>query len=108
MVDADVSLFFDLNSLSCGGERGLLGLAFSPTYADDGEFYVYYSTAGDHRSRVSRFVVDPDDPDATDPTVDETVIFEVEPRGDRMENRDQAPDDSKAIHQEPSAYAKAT
>ena len=35
------------------GEGGLLGLAFSPTFADDGLLYVSYTTA--ERSRVSRF-----------------------------------------------------
>ena len=36
--------FLDIHTLiSCCGERGLLGLAFSPSYASSGHFYVYYT-----------------------------------------------------------------
>jgi glucose/arabinose dehydrogenase len=36
--------FADLSaSISSGGERGLLGLAFHPNYAANGAFYVYYT-----------------------------------------------------------------
>lgn len=36
--------FLDLSSLTVAqGERGLLGLAFSPDYAENGEFYVNYT-----------------------------------------------------------------
>ena len=42
-------------SISCCGERGLLGLAFAPDYASSGRFYVNFTnTAGD--TVVSRFV----------------------------------------------------
>ena len=34
--------------LSTGGERGLLGMAFDPQYANNGQFYVFYTnSAGD-------------------------------------------------------------
>lgn len=48
-----------LTSSRVGDERGLLGLAFHPHYADNGKFYVYYSTRlnGAHWSRVSEFTV---------------------------------------------------
>lgn len=40
--------FLDLSAIvhqpSAGDERGLLGLAFHPKYADNGRFFVYYST----------------------------------------------------------------
>jgi glucose/arabinose dehydrogenase len=36
--------FLDLNGqISSGGERGLLGLAFHPSYASNGYFYVYFT-----------------------------------------------------------------
>ena len=36
--------FLDIHTiLTSGGERGLLGLAFSPNYASTGHFYVYYT-----------------------------------------------------------------
>ncbi len=49
------SPFLDLRSkVSCCGERGLLGLAFSPSYATDGRFFVDYTdTAGN--TVVARF-----------------------------------------------------
>ncbi len=46
--------FLDL-SVTTGGERGLLGLAFHPQYATNGKFYVNY-TIGDV-SRISEFTV---------------------------------------------------
>ncbi len=39
--------FLDVTSLiTSGGERGLLGLAFAPDYAQSGLFYVYYTDTG--------------------------------------------------------------
>lgn len=48
-----------------GGERGLLGLAFAPGYAQSGRFYVNYTGAGGH-TVISLFTVtaDPDVADA--------------------------------------------
>ena len=50
-------VFLDIRSrVSRGGnEEGLLGLAFSPTFPDNGRFYVYYSAAKPRRSVLSRF-----------------------------------------------------
>jgi glucose/arabinose dehydrogenase len=42
-------------------ERGLLGLAFHPDYAENGYFYVNYTTEPDAATVVSRFSVDPAD-----------------------------------------------
>jgi len=59
VVGADGKLaadpFLDLRAkVSCCGERGLLGLAFSPRYATDGRFFVDYTdTAGN--TVVARF-----------------------------------------------------
>ena len=61
--------FLDLSDeVSCCGERGLLGLAFHPDYADNGLLYVNY-TAGEPS--------DPDDPDEGD-----TVVAEYEVSAD--------------------------
>ena len=56
--------FLDLSSVvtNCGsppncGERGLLGLAFHPSYATNGLFYVYYTRAGDGAITVARYQV---------------------------------------------------
>lgn len=57
--------FLNISSqVSTGGEQGLLGLAFHPDYATNGYYYVNYTkTNGD--SRISRFSVDPGNPDLT-------------------------------------------
>jgi len=55
--------FLNVASLiSSSGERGLLGLAFHPDYANNGYFYVHYTnTNGD--SRVVRYTVSAGNPD---------------------------------------------
>jgi glucose/arabinose dehydrogenase len=47
--------FLDLqSSISAGGERGLLGLAFAPDYASSGRFYVNFTNPAGH-TVVARF-----------------------------------------------------
>lgn len=57
-----IGTFIDLTGLvQTGGERGLLGLAFHPNYAENGYFYVnYYNTNA--RTIVARYSVNPDNP----------------------------------------------
>jgi glucose/arabinose dehydrogenase len=52
--------FLDITDLvATGGERGLLGLAFHPSYADNGVFFVNYSDRnGD--TRIERYTVSED------------------------------------------------
>ncbi|HET9950654.1 MAG TPA: PQQ-dependent sugar dehydrogenase [Candidatus Eisenbacteria bacterium] len=59
--------FLDISSLvSTGGEQGLLGLAFHPSYATNGRFFVDYTNlAGD--TRVAAYTVS-SDPDSAVPT----------------------------------------
>jgi glucose/arabinose dehydrogenase len=61
-----------------GGEMGLLGFAFHPQYADNGRFYVYYSTIADgsHISRIAEYRVSSDNPDAAD-AASARVLLEV-------------------------------
>jgi glucose/arabinose dehydrogenase len=47
-----------------GGERGLLGLAFSPDYVSSGFFYVNYTRQTDGFTRISRFSVSRENPDS--------------------------------------------
>ena len=57
-------------------EEGFLGLAFHPKYKENGEFFVYYSSAEGQtgrRSVVSRFRVSKDDPRKADPGSEERV-----------------------------------
>lgn len=66
-------------------ERGLLGLAFHPDFAENGRFYVYYSAprrpqapAGwDHTSRISEFTVSARDANRAD-RASERVVLEVD------------------------------
>lgn len=59
--------FLNISSnISSGGERGLLGLAFHPDYANNGFFYVYYTNPAGN-SQISRFSVS-GDPDIADPS----------------------------------------
>ena len=63
---------------STGQEQGLLGLAFSPDYATDGRLYVHY-TGNDGGTRISRFLVDPADPDRADPATEEVLLTVAQP-----------------------------
>ena len=45
-----------------GNEEGLLGLAFHPEYASNGEFFVDYTASDPRRTVIARYRVDPNDP----------------------------------------------
>ncbi len=77
--------FLDIRDrVNSGGDRGLMGLALDPNFAGNGYFYVSYvyedpGTAvkdqfGPRTQRVSRFQVDPNNPDKALPG-SETVIL---------------------------------
>ena len=57
-------------------EEGLLGLAFDPSYSENGYLYVYYTASDPKRSVVSRFEADLGRTDVADPS-SEIVILEV-------------------------------
>ncbi|TWU18384.1 Quinoprotein glucose dehydrogenase B precursor [Allorhodopirellula heiligendammensis] len=65
-VDHDET-FLDLTDVvsRIGNEEGLLGLAFHPNYAENGELFVYYSI-DPPTSIVSRFRVSPENPNRVD------------------------------------------
>src|SRR5918999_5492772 len=66
-------------------ERGLLGLAFHPAYAQNGRFFVYYSAPlregapqdFDHTARISEFSVSSQNPDRAD-LDSERIILDVD------------------------------
>lgn len=69
--------FLDLSGIvTYGGEEGLLGMAFHPSYATNGRFYVFYSAQNPRRSVVARYRVSAD-PDVADPTSG-AVLLEVQ------------------------------
>lgn len=72
------SVFLDITRLvACCGERGILGLAFHPQYADNGLFYVTYSTNSHFFMLEERRVSD--DPDAADPDYRREVLRVYKP-----------------------------
>lgn len=67
------SPFLDISTkLVAGGEQGLLGLAFHPHYAQNGIFYVFYTTA--HADVLERYVVSKNDLNAADPQSGQVVL----------------------------------
>ncbi len=70
--------FLDITTIvQRGGERGLLGLAFHPSYGSNGLFFVYYTNnSGD--TRVVRYSASAD-PDVADPASASTILSVVQP-----------------------------
>lgn len=54
--------FLSLDIINTGSEQGLLGLTFHPNYSNNGFFYVHYID-NDGNTSISRFSVDPTNPD---------------------------------------------
>ncbi len=72
--------FLDLSPLLLsGGERGLLGLAFHPHYSSNGQFYVYYSRAGDGAVTVARYTRSAANPDLADATSGQILLTITKP-----------------------------
>lgn len=81
------TVFLDISARVSGGqptdERGLLGLAFHPGYATNGQFFVYYSTSqpGSLHQRVSRFHVSQEDPNRAAPDSEQVLISQEDEAG---------------------------
>jgi len=71
--------FLDITAkVGSGGERGLLGLAFHPSYAANRYFYVNYTDRnGD--THVDRFTATTADPDSADPASAKPILFIAQP-----------------------------
>lgn len=70
--------FLDISSLlTTGGEAGLLGMAFSPTYATDGYFYVNY-TDKDMQTVVARYKVSGDE-NTADTSTAQVILRQKQP-----------------------------
>jgi glucose/arabinose dehydrogenase len=71
--------FLDIISrILSGGERGLLGLAFHPRYAENGRFFVNY-TNRDGDTHVSEFRASPPSGDSADPGSEKRLLFVAQP-----------------------------
>lgn len=76
----DVSTLISRDALNLGGysERGLLGLAFHPDYAENGLFFINYTDAsGD--TVVARYGVSADNANAADPNSAVIILTEDQP-----------------------------
>jgi len=72
--------FLQLSVNFGNSEQGLLGLTFHPNYADNGYFYVNYTSGnGDGFSKISRFTVDAADPNLADPNSEMEILTVTQP-----------------------------
>ena len=70
--------FLDIASrISSGGERGLLGLAFHPSFAQNGRFFVNYTDPGGH-THIAEFRAAPGS-DTADPASERLILFVTQP-----------------------------
>lgn len=72
--------FLDVFGLitTAGNEQGLLGLAFHPDYAENGQFFINYTDVnGD--TVVERYTVSADDPNVADPDSAQQILWVDQP-----------------------------
>jgi len=71
--------FLDISTkVSYGGERGLLSMAFDPTYSTTGFFWVNY-TDNDGDTKIERYRVSSANPDVADPASAKLVLMVDQP-----------------------------
>jgi glucose/arabinose dehydrogenase len=76
---AVAATFLDIvERVGSGGERGLLGLAFHPRYADNGRFFVNYTDHGGD-THISEFRAQPPTSDSADPGSERQLLFVAQP-----------------------------
>ncbi len=66
---------------SVEGEQGLLGLAFSPEYETEGDFYVNYTRRGDGATIISRFRASTDNLEVANPDSEDILLTIDQPFG---------------------------
>lgn len=79
-INATPFLDIDTKVQSSGNEQGLLGLAFSPSYKQDGYFYVNYirgASAGE--TVIARYSVSASDSNVADPNSEQIVLTFTQP-----------------------------
>lgn len=57
-----------------GDEMGLLGLTFHPNYAENGRFFVNYTSTDPMTTHVAEFAVSSNDPNITDPDSEQMIL----------------------------------
>jgi glucose/arabinose dehydrogenase len=79
-INATPFLDIDAKVNSTNNEQGLLGLAFSPNYKQDGYFYVNYTAGtGAGSTRISRFSVNPTDSNLADSNSEVVLLTFTQP-----------------------------
>lgn len=74
----DISNLSSQDILSGYSERGLLGLAFHPSFSDNGQFFVHYNDRnGD--TVIARYQVSADNPNVADPDSAQVVFTHSQP-----------------------------
>ena len=75
--------FLDLTSKAeSGGEKGLLGLAFHPSFSRNGRFYVNYTrrlSSGQLQSVIAEYMVSTGDPNQADPSRERQLLIVDQP-----------------------------
>ena len=74
-----LTTFLNITSLvSTGGEQGLLGLAFDPSYSTNRRFFVNYTDTNGN-TVIARYLQDPTDPNSAVTTVDRIILTVTQP-----------------------------
>jgi glucose/arabinose dehydrogenase len=74
--------FLDVTSLiESGGEEGLLGLAFHPSYAQNGRFFIDYTrrVSGQRQTVIAEYHVSSTDPNKADPASGIEILVQDQP-----------------------------
>jgi glucose/arabinose dehydrogenase len=75
-------VFLDIsNKIISGGEKGLLGIAFHPSYTENGYFYLYYTKGNPLKSVISQFQVSKHDPNLANPNSEVMLLTIDQPYG---------------------------
>jgi len=68
-----------LDAIAAGGEQGLLGIAFHPQYATNGQFYVNYTRKSDGATVIARFLASAGNADVADPSSGTILLTIAQP-----------------------------
>src|SRR6185369_5223062 len=74
--------FLNISSrVTSGGETGLLGLAFHPSYSQNGRFYVNYTrtTAGKLQTVIAEYTASPANASQVDPSTERILLVQDQP-----------------------------
>jgi len=78
-----VSTYLNLSgSVDTAGERGLLGLAFDPQFANNARFYVYYIDKTTLNTVVASYTAPSASASAADPSSGRTILTVAQPSGE--------------------------